>query len=460
MITARYKVPSSNSGSIPPEKATFYRALKACIDEHPILSASIEDADTDAPIFVRPETIDLANHIECLKESGEDLGKRLKEVHNKPAPFILGVPPWKCYVFTARDSNLDSQDRSFYISFAYSHAIGDGKAGLSFHRTLLAALRDSKESTEGQDSVFTPLDKPLLPVIEHAVKFTLSRWYLLSVVLSEILPRTILNYLGISGVVPYSPKLWRGADHFFDAETFGTNVTLLMMSSSLLKGVLQSCKKKNARLTGLLHQAMVYALNSNLEHKYEFVGATPMNLRPLLPEPFTDDSIGVLASGEFELFNPPSQFFTEDLPKRLDESIWKAAQNTTERLATRAKALENQPIGLYTYIGSFKAWIQGFIGKEREGSYEITNVGVFDAGQQEDGNWGIYQIIFSQPADVIGTPFSCNVLSLKGGELALTFTWQPGAFGLEGEKDEGKFMRDVAADIKEFLEVAAVESEA
>lgn len=56
--------------------------------------------------------------------------------------------------------------------------------------------------------------------------------------------------------------------------------------------------------------------------------------------------------------------------------------------------------------------------------------------------------LFSQPANVTGTPVSFNVVSKKDGDLVVTLTWQRGVVGVE---DEDAWARKVCEHVEEYL---------
>ena len=86
-------------------------------------------------------------------------------------------------------------------------------------------------------------------------------------------------------------------------------------------------------------------------------------------------------------------------------------------------------------------------------SFEISNLGVFDAGQQGDGKgYQIDDMIFSQSANTTGPPFSVNVASAKDGALMISVTWWPGMLGVD---DEEIFIGEVCEDVgREMEEIA------
>lgn len=145
--------------------------------------------------------------------------------------------------------------------------------------------------------------------------------------------------------------------------------------------------------------------------------------------------------------NPSSQF-------------WEAARKTTASLKAASSTLHNQPIGLLQYLKGFRAWTNGQIGKEREMSFEISNLGAFSPALVLDGTdtgASIERVVFSQPAKASGSLLDFNPVSLKGGALNMTVTWQRGVLGLPEDVEETVLVKKVCSKLETLIcEVAAV----
>ncbi|KAI5248051.1 hypothetical protein E4T42_05752 [Aureobasidium subglaciale] len=120
---------------------------------------------------------------------------------------------------------------------------------------------------------------------------------------------------------------------------------------------------------------------------------------------------------------------------RSKSSIWTAARKTTEDLAKCASTLHDQSIGLLAYLSKFRLWMQGEAEKDRDSSYEVSNLGVFDpmATSQKDA-WTIESIFFAQPANLTGSCLAFNVVTKKGGDTIVSVTWQKGTLEVENEQ--------------------------
>jgi Alcohol acetyltransferase len=115
--------------------------------------------------------------------------------------------------------------------------------------------------------------------------------------------------------------------------------------------------------------------------------------------------------------------------------------------------LEDQAVGLLRYIPSISKWTVTKIGQERDSSYNISNLGSFEAGavQKSEGNQcNITKMIFSRPATPISPPLTVSIVSVKGGSMVMSMVWQPGSFGIPLES-ESAFVDGLSAFVKEDL---------
>lgn len=474
IVTALYTLRQPDASRISVE--TFFPALKHCIAIHPILSASLSGEATEAPKFVRPATLDLRNHVQIvdpasLGENSRDEIGQLKQViaedHNRPFLYKENIPPWKIIVLPVSGQSK-ARKRRFYILFSYSHSHGDGISGLAFHKTFLQGLRISKRS--GTDPIYATPSLPLLPPLEQGVMLSISWLYLLGSLLAIYLPKFISKLLNLqASITPESPNTWRAQPYSYNAETFRTGLEIIVIDSETLKDVISACKDNGTKMTGLLHQLIIRALSEVVPADAlagSFIAQTPLNLRRIMSD-FTNDDIAVYTSADYELF-PRHQKRGEgglnaaESGSIVDEEMWAAARRTTARLAAHASQTTDQPVGLLQYLAHFRTWMVNQLGKQRDVSYELTNILVFDplcdTGNSDVGastsNWELGRTLISQPADALGSPISFNVVTRKGGEMVITLTWQIGVLGLE---NEGYSVKQVSKKVRNFLERLAME---
>ena len=474
IVTALYTLRQPDASGINTE--TFFPVLKHCIAIHPILSASLSDEATEAPKFVRPATLDLRNHVQIVDpaspgENPEDEIEQLKQViaedHDRPFPYQENIPPWKIIVLPV-SGQPEARERRFYILFSYSHSHGDGTSGLAFHKTFLQGLRISKRGDT--DPIYATPSLPLLPPLEQGVTLSISWSYLLQPLLAVYLPKFISKLLNLqASIMPESPSSWRAQPYSYNAETFRAGLEIVIIDGETLKDVISACKANGTKMTGLIHQLIIRALSEVVPADTpagSFVAQTPLNLRRIMSG-FTNDDMAVCTSADYELFpryqkRGDSGLNAAELDSIVDEEMWAAARNTTARLAARASKAADQPVGLLQYLTHFRMWLVNQLGEQRDTSYELTNILVFDplgdTGDSDVGtsasNWELRRILISQPAHALGSPISFNVATMKRGEMVFTLTWQIGVLDLE---NEGHSVKQVGKKVKNLLERLGME---
>ena len=88
-------------------------------------------------------------------------------------------------------------------------------------------------------------------------------------------------------------------------------------------------------------------------------------------------------------------------------------------------------MGLLKFLNDYEGWFREKVGKNREHSFELSNVGMVDGLEKSKGEPSIKRMIFSQSSNVSGPALVFNVASARGGELAIALTWQEGIVPVE-----------------------------
>ena len=369
------------------------------------------------------------------------------------------MPAWKLLIIQlASDTEGNSR---FWAGFAYSHSHGDGKSGLAFHRTFLHGLELATQAPSAySDSMHVNTESlpPLLPCLEDLAPLTISWRFLLGPLLGEYLPTKVSSFLGFQAGLSSDSQSWTGLPCSYDPANHHTGLVLWQFDARTLSKALEICRLRKVKLTGLLHQAVVYALSQFVWPRDvlgTFVAATPLDLRKLVTG-CGDEDIMNCVSGAYEVLpaRPDARIYTGITP-----DSWDAALSTSEFLARKASTLADQPIGLLRYLHKFRPYLLGKLGKPREESYEVSNLGnmstVTDASLDEKpARWQIERTIFSQPANFTGCAINFNFVSTAGSGLALTITWQKDSLGLRPDFDEQETMTILGSLITEILEAA------
>ena len=81
-------------------------------------------------------------------------------------------------------------------------------------------------------------------------------------------------------------------------------------------------------------------------------------------------------------------------------------------------------------VQDFISTLKVKMGRTREDSDAITNLGVFDATldsmNPSASPWQLSDMVFSQSCHVNGSAAQFCIVTLKGGEMCITLSWQKG----------------------------------
>jgi hypothetical protein len=115
---------------------------------------------------------------------------------------------------------------------------------------------------------------------------------------------------------------------------------------------------------------------------------------------------------------------------------------------------KNATVNLLKYVSKYeKDFFLPKVGKDRDSSYEVSNLGIFDGsdlGLSDNGAEApqIGRMVFSQSANVTGPAFEVSVATGGDGCMALSVSWQ------QGVVDDG-FIERVIEYLREELDRAA-----
>jgi hypothetical protein len=449
----------------------FLAALKFCVDEHPLLSTVILKANTESPEFATPTALDLNAHLEIRDAGGapEDtyIERLLAQISDEQFHSLHTTPPWKV-ILVSLPQDKESRASRLLVLFTNYHSHGDGRSGLafqnSFHAGLLRHLRQTDQSEIYIGPICEAPATALLPPIEEGGKLTLSWSCLLSPLLGTYLPKSFVSFLGLrDSWLSSEADIWRGKDTTFDPGNHSTGLVLVTIESSTISQVLQHCRAKGTTFTGLLEHLIARALTASdggAVGTSTFNAGVAVDMRHLFPGVYSSASMMNCVTGHSEMIQYDHSQEEHDWAIHPSSRYWEAARKTTASLRLAASTLHNQPIGLLQYLKAFRPWTTGLIGKERDMSFEISNLGAFspvlpdkDAGY----DLSIEKLVFSQPAKASGSLLDFNPVSVNGGPLVMTITWQLGVLGLSEGMGEAAFVRKVCSKLESSIrEIAAV----
>lgn len=447
-------------------KQPFFAVLKHCIDEHPLLSTVILGADTESPEFATPMTLNLDAHIEIRgfpdePEQNEDsfLEDLLAQLSDELFGSLHTSPPWKI-VLVSLPPGRDFGPRLLTL-FTNYHSHGDGRSGLafqeSFHTGLSKYCAQGNEHFNSFEAICKAPTSALLPPIEDGGKLTLSWSYLLSPLLGTYLPKSVASILGLrDSWLSQEADIWRGKNTQYSFTNHSTGLVLLTVKPRTMSTILQHCRANKTTFTGLLVHLIAESLKASEGGAVTaqcFKAGVAIDMRGLYDGLYSKSMLNCV-TGYSELVHCSELQEDGNWTTNPSSRLWEAACKTTARLRVAASTLHNQPIGLLQYLKAFRPWTAGLIGKERDMSFEISNLGAFRPGAQNKetiSDIAIESLIFSQPAKASGSLLDFNPVSVEGGSLAMTVTWQLGVLNLPEEIEETAFVRSVCATLNSSL---------
>ncbi|KAH8157336.1 hypothetical protein CIB48_g10909 [Xylaria polymorpha] len=152
---------------------------------------------------------------------------------------------------------------------------------------------------------------------------------------------------------------------------------------------------------------------------------------------------------------PPSQ--------TLVTLVWRCAARVRADIQKRLdRGLKNDLVGLMSLVPDWRAQFRTEASKARPYSFVVTNLGVVDgvapgtaavaadddAGKGKDGgdrgSWAIEHAVFAISAEVCGAAFQVSPITVRGGALCLSCSWQDCVV-------ESKLAETIVADLARWL---------
>lgn len=403
-------------------------AVARSIHRHPSLCCYFEGEKTPEPKFRRLKTILIKDVLQMRNlERPASLATQLQDLHDLQWPVDV-KPLWKLAVMreppVTDDGSIGSQ---LHIAFVYHHVIGDGLSGSAFHWCLLQDLSDIERhrpiSQEAPQAIAVPSSTTLIEPIEKLTPLPLSWLFLLGQLVKEYAPWWLVG-------AP-SP-LWAGKPaQTLDKCPFRSRVRIVTLPPDRVQGLVEESKNHSVTLTCLLTAVIVSALANKLPAAQRFVGNTPYTLRRI-----TGTSMD-------EMVNQTSGFETHYSTDMLDnirkasnvpehiESLWDTARSLrTQMQAELARCPHDNLICLLPYVADDVQYYRKKIGKPREVTFELSNLGAFEGARGSlPKDWALETMTFTQGAQPVGPAFTVNCVSVSGGALTIAITWQESVIG-------------------------------
>lgn len=405
------KFTSTSQKHLSPE--ILYPAVVHALGVHAGLSVQIVDERGPEPSFARMAEVDIASAIRFLDAKSEsDLASVMEEEFMNVIDASKGLPLWRVVVTS---DNV--------VIFAWHHAIGDGQSGLAFLRTLLAGLNKGlqQRTVDSEDAfkiIKTSPDMKMGPPLEKLTDVSVSIRTLVSALAGILLPQAWIRR--------NKRKIWTGNTVVVSScDEVKTRVRIISISPSSTSQLLSLSKSHGATLTSTLYVLVVSVLSklvseSDPKRKFKRISTgVPISLRPLANVP---PSVMCECVSSYQ----------KNEPLLLTGFSWeKAAAYNKELHKNIPKTRE--VIGLIKYLhGKYEAYFKGKLGKKREASFEISNVGVFkpnvegELSAPDGAEWKIETAYFAQDDGVNGAALKINVAGSPNGGVNVCITWGDG----------------------------------
>ncbi|KAH8701625.1 alcohol acetyltransferase [Talaromyces proteolyticus] len=437
-VTATYYLPPhSINRSI---KNDIYRACDMLIQHHPVLSVNIVNDRPNSPCFIRLPVIDVeqcvvfyARRKRASDGFSEDLDvEELLQTQHNTFFEHNNAPLWKLCILI--DPSLGN---TFTASFIYHHVIGDGSSGKAFHTTFAQALEQilqerPQKTFQPYDSkigrrkrrFITPPSSPLLPNLEELMNLPLCASFLIKTFLKAKFCRN-------------SPHLWVGTRKEICGPLLN-RVQHLALSDTITKALRKACSANETSVTALLEILISRSIFRNIDRKYKLLNYQgSMSGRRWISDKsgVTEDSMG---SWVLDYAQKYKRGGLEDRAFPWHEAR-KATRYIKKNLAQRDK---NRSVGLLKLFSNFADDILlSCVGKPRQTSFEISNLGVFES---QSSLVDIGRMVFSQSSNIAGSAITVNAITGGDESLVLAFTWQDGVV-------EAALVQSIVVDIKKEI---------
>ena len=414
-MSAHYSNPKQSN----PLEPLIYKALAQVIQQISALSVIPVDESKPTAYYARLPKIDLRQAVMFIDREqpieNSHLDMKLKEIlnsqHNINFKHRYGeLPVWRLLILKDPKSTPD-----FIACFIYSHSLGDGQSGLAFHRSFHASLiASSTESTNGGefDPIITPPNIPMIPSLEELHSLPISIPFLLSTLWNQWFPKHVEG-------------LWQGKPINFAEDTRKRRLTWITIPSQRVTSLLTLSRRHSVTLTAIIEAVLASAVFSNLSTEYQELHINgPVSLRRFIPA-LNEDSFGNYVSRYIHHHHRSESIGISSSAAEITQAIWKDAQDVKSTIdAELGKNCRNSIVGLLRWAGPLEIFFKQKDNKPREGSFEISNVGVFKyAHKPAEDDWRIGEMIFSQSADVCGVPFAAFMVTGGNGVMNISFSW-------------------------------------
>lgn len=363
--------------------------------------------------------------------------KLVQQCHSQSWPDVHHFSPWTL-ICSEISSSADAVELA--VTFAIHHAVADGLSTVLLHSRLQESLNSRLSGGDLSPGEFDDVlqlrnDITPPPPLEELIDMRLSWPFFSKTLWNEFVPRS-----PFSGRprLPYTGSVVR-------REPSETHMRTSTIPADSLKNVLAACKTHQTTLTALVHALITHVMTTHhpCNSGTSFVAQTSISLRPYMSKgSHADQLIGAYYTAHSHTVSATTvsaflagaanidEFSTDNL-------IWTLARDIKQSLHLRLSTLpHNDGVGLLPYVSDFKEYWLKKVGKPRDTTWEISNLGSIPSSpitdeSSNDNKCKVVQALLTQSANVAGPAFSVNLASVREGCLAFSVCWQEGVVEVE-----------------------------
>jgi hypothetical protein len=268
--------------------------------------------------------------------------------------------------------------------------------------------------------------KPLYPSVEEIFALPQSLWARLSHVLGSYLPW---------GRSQKNANKWSGGPYNCD-NLIKTRIRHLSVPAPSLKKLIERCQQENTTITPFLQTLVGKTLFETFENADFLRCAVAISLRRFIPPQFKigDEAMGLWVSA-FHIEYSRTQLLGRHSEGTESKQLGHEMRSNSQRIRQEIKKRDTDlSTGMLRYIPDFRSMLINKMGKKRDDSFAVTNLGRFNGKFNKlSGDLGndflrlrISNLLFSQSCHVNGSALQFCIVSVKDGDMNIAISWQEG----------------------------------
>lgn len=443
VLSCRYQIPSSLVGREAHDTLvnTFEQAVARVVLKHPHMAVGLIDEHTDEPSWISLASINLDRHIEwhVVENGGDALQNKFQLMAHSELDVMFiknpDIPGWRLKVLRQKDRN------SLEVILAFSHINVDAHSAQLIHWDILKSLHDDAHLSKD-----VPLAQHILTIPDDlALKLAPPPEAIIEFPIDGDLMRPLQDTSEDKRSTDAMQAHWAPIAPL----PFKTQYRSITISNRRVQELVQACRQNNVTITSLFHVLVLCSLTPLLEASSAsaFSSMTAMDIRRFLPSdiPFhqwfdpanaASNYVTILGHSFNErlvalvrscLSSNKSATEQPGVPMYL---IWSNAKKVRHDITTKLdQGVTNDMIGFAQAITDWRTEVKAQTHRPRSASWVISNLGVIDGNPgtsvtASDSGWSIDHARFIMSANVVSAALSIAMVTIQGGDLSLSCTWQ------------------------------------